>query len=70
MGAADMTSDLYQPIPNVLFPALSAKVVRESFGVISATLAAALLVLCLALWSAPEAIRDGTPDVPTHYLFT
>ena len=70
MGAADMTSDLYQPISNALFPALTAKVIRESIGVIAATLAAALLVLSLTLWSSPETVRDGTPAVPTHFLFT
>ena len=64
-----MSPTLFEPLPRPLFPALSARVLKESLGVISATLLAALFALSLTFWAAPEAISDATARLPAYGLF-
>lgn len=64
-----MSPAICEPLPSPLFPALSARVLRESLGVISTTLLAALVVLSLTFWTTPEAIQEATLRLPDYALF-
>ena len=64
-----MSPAICQPLPRPLFPALSARVLKESLGVVSVTLLFALLALSLIYWAAPEAIQEATPRLPVYALF-
>ena len=64
-----MSLAICEPLTQPLFPAFSARVLKESLSVISATLALALFALTLAFWTAPEAIQEATPRLPIYALF-
>ena len=64
-----MSPAICEPLAQRLFPALSARVLKESLGVISATLALALFALTFAFWTAPEAIQEATSRLPVYAFF-
>ncbi len=64
-----MSPAICEPLPRPLFPALSARVLKESVSVVSATLVVSLVALGLAFWTSPEVIQEATARLPVYAIF-